>query len=214
MPYANDPSVGDFEKLQIALRDLATKFGSVDDLLRAFGLADMPQAQRYGILFGCIVFALTVTAVLVLLFLGGSFQRIAQQAATGDSTLLTASEARQQRSLLLEQLLEGRERMVRNYDNDDDHDPHGPPVVSGKPRLTKLTKMLLNEAPDSPLEVQLELIELDENNDASNNKNKKETKGAAATKKARYIPPFYEENYIEAYRKCQERPGGMYAVCI
>lgn len=188
MPYTNDPSVGDFEKLQTAFRDLTTKFGSFEDVLQAFGLAKMPPAQRYGVLFGCIVFVLTISAVLMLLTLGGSFKRIAEQSATGEATLLSASEARQQRSLLLEQLLEGRERMVRRYPD---------PQVTEKP--TALTTMLLNEAPDAAVEVDLD----DENNDDSNTKRKQ-----AAAVKARYIPPFYEANYIDAYRKCQDRPGG------
>lgn len=188
MPYTNDATVGDFEKLQIAFREISGKFGSVDDLLRAFGLADMPQAQRYGVMFGCIVFLLTITAVLTLLTLGGSFKRIAEQAETGESTLLTAAEARQQRALLLERLLEGRERMVRQYPD--------PPTTD---KATHLTTMLLNDAPESPLDE----FELNENGDSANTGTTR-----AAAKKTRYIPEFYEENYIDAYRKCQDRPGG------
>jgi hypothetical protein len=197
MPYTNDATVGDFEKLQIAFRELSSKFGSVDDILQAFGLAEMPQAQRYGIFFGCIVFTLTITAVIMLLTLGGSFKRIAEQAQTGESTLLTAAEARQQRALLLERLLEGRERMVRNYTD--------PPTTD---KATSLTKMLLNEAPDSPLDS--DLLLLDENKDSGNTSTGKTKKKKDAANKTRYIPPFYEQNYIDAYRKCQERPGGTY----
>ena len=146
MPYSNDPSVGDFEKLKITLRELSNMFGSVEGVLRAFGLMDMPLAQR------------------------------------------TASEARRQRSLLLEQLLEGRERMLQRYPN---------PPLSDQP--TVLTKMLLNEAPDSPLE-----LDVGENSDPN------KTTNARVTNKPRYMPPMYEQNYTEAYRRCLDHPGGTY----
>lgn len=191
MPYNTDESVGDFAKLQLAFREITSKFGSVQELLQAFGLADMPLAQRYGILFGCVVFTLTISAVGALLMLGGSFRRIAEQAETGESTLLSAAETRQQRSLLLEQLLEGRERMIRNYE---------PEVVTDQP--TKLVTMLINEAPDT--DILASYATTTATKDA-----KQQTKGkSTSTEKARYIPPFYEENYIEAYRACQDRPGG------
>lgn len=174
MPYTNEG--GDLEKLQDAFREITKAFGSFDDLMVAFGLADMPQAQRYGIVFGCMVFTLTITAVVMLLIFGGSFQRIAVQAETGDSTIRSPSEIRQQRALLYEQLLEGRQRMLEAY---------------GKTQLTEgftnLTKMLLNVAPD-PVDAV-------------------ETNGSSKSK-SRFIPKGYEENYRDAYMKCQDRPGG------
>jgi hypothetical protein len=153
----------------------------------------MPPAQRYGILFGVVVFCCTVAAVLMLLAFGGSFRRMKEQAETGQATILSPAEARQQRSLLLERLLDGRERMMQRYEQ---------PALTDQP--TKLTKMLLNEAPASSDDGDPDLVD-DENKDTTN-----KGKGTSGEKKEveRYIPPYYEENYIKAYRKCQDRPGG------
>jgi hypothetical protein len=198
MPYANDgASVGDLEKLSLAWQQVTSKFGSVEDVLQALGLAAMPPAQRYGILFGFIVFSLTIASVLALLTLGGSFKRIAEQAETGQSTLLTATEARQQRSLLLEQLLEGRERMQRNYPP--------PPPLTEHPTTTPLTLMLLNQAPD-PI---VDNADADENSNDLNLQTESKTLDSKSNKE-RYIPPFYQQNYTDAYRKCQDRPGGKW----
>jgi hypothetical protein len=184
MPYASQDA-GDFDKLRTAFTELTTMFGSVDDLLKAFGLADMPQAQRYGILFGCLVFITTVSAVVGLLVMGGTMKRIQEQAETGDATMLSPQAARAQRALLLERLLEGRERMVQNYTE--------PPKTEG---FTNLTTMLMNVAPQTD-----ELAEL-VSKDNKKDKKKQEIR--------RIIPPYYEENYVASYRKCQDRPGGTY----
>ena len=98
----------DFEKLKMALDEVSSKFGSLEDILEAFGLADMPMAQRYGIMFGCLVFIFTITAVLTLLTLGGSFRRIVEQAETGKSTVEEGYQSRLGRALLLERLLDSR----------------------------------------------------------------------------------------------------------
>lgn len=188
MPYTTDPEVGDLEKLRKAFSEITRNFGSVDSLLDAIGLSDMPVAQRYGIVFGFLVFTGTVTTVLALLTFGGSFQRIAEQAETGEATVLSASEARKKRALLLEQLLEGRERMRLRYPK--------PPTTS---EPTPLTKLLLTQAPDAPLDSSSV-------NDADKTSKGKTQKG----EKARYIPPHYVENYTEAYRRCQDRPGGKF----
>lgn len=97
-------------------------------------LFTVPSAQRYGILFGFVVFITTVTAVVALLVLGGSFQRMAQQAETGEATLLAPHDARAQRALLFERLLESRERMAQAY-----------PAQQRTEGPTGLTNMLLNE---------------------------------------------------------------------
>lgn len=196
MPYTNDAATGDLEKLQLAFREVTQKFGSLDDVLEAFGLAEMPAAQRYGILFGCIVFTVTVSTVLGLLILGGSFKRIAEQAETGEATVLTASEARSKRALLLEQLLEGRERMARRY---------SPPATTDQ--WTPLTRMLLNEAPDAPLEVDKNASDENATPGTKNHRGKEKGNDSDSTTE-RYIPPFYQENYTYAYRKCQDKPGG------
>jgi hypothetical protein len=202
MPYNDGATASDFEKLHLAWQQVTSKFGSVEDVLQALGLADMPAAQRYGILFGFIVFSLTIASVLALLTLGGSFRRIAEQAETGQSTLLTATEARQQRSLLLEQLLEGRERMQRNY-------PPPPPLTE---QPTPLTLMLLNQAPD-PVDDSATTADTNENSNDLNLQTESKTQNSNVNKE-RYIPPFYQENYTNAYRKCQDRPGGEWIPLI
>jgi hypothetical protein len=198
MPYAND-AVDDMEKLKVAFSEVASKFGSFDSMLEAFGLTNMPPAQRYGILFGCIVFTLTITAVIGLLTFGGTFARIAEQEESGNAAPLTPVDARSRRQLLLEQLLDGRERMKQQY-------PPEPTVD----QVTPLTKMLLNVAPDAMTD---ELAELLEDHNIGNKENKKKSKGKKKKEIKRYIPPYYEENYVSAYRKCQDRPGGTYREC-
>lgn len=178
-----DDSTSDIEKLKQAFSSLTEKFSSVDDLLGAFGLANLPTAQRYGIFFGCCVFILTITAVMILLIWGGSFARIAQQSKTADPTIKDAVQVRQERALLLERLLEARERMMKeNY-------PSAPPKTT---QTTKLTEMLLNVSCTGDV---ADLVA--EDSDKRNN--------AAAT---RHIPEGYEENYKTAYRTCQDKPGG------
>lgn len=188
MGYTNEDA-GDLDKLLDAFRDLTKRFGSVDAILEAFGLADMPTAQRYGIMFGFLVFTCTVTTVICLLIFGGTFKRLAEQAESGDSTMSSSFAARSQRPLLLEHLLDGRERMLSNYPPE--------PVTE---EITNLTKMLLNVAPDPVMEDMGALVETTKNKSTKNENGKKK----------RYMPPLYQENYLEAYRKCQDRPGGMF----
>lgn len=169
MPYSNAAETGDFEKLQLAFREIASTFASVDNILEAFGLADLPSAQRYGIIFGCFVFIGTVTAVLALLTLGGSFHRIAEQEKTGSVTISDDFKARMDRPLLMERLLDSRERMMQqNY----------PDRAPRKEGCTNLTKMLLNVPPPP--------------------------KG----KSAKDDTTGYMKNFVVAYRKCQDQPGG------
>jgi hypothetical protein len=170
----------DFEKLQKALSTLTGHFASFEEILHAFGLANMPAAQRYGIMFGFLVFTLTITAVVTLLVLGGSFARIAQQAKTGDVVVSDPVASRSERPLLFERLLEARERMMReNYPE--------PERTSGR---TNLMKMLLNLP-----------IKIRDTSELAND-------DAAKTKNDGSIPPGYQDDYVEAYRKCQEKPGG------
>lgn len=189
MSYSNTEVTGDLEKLQKALQQVTASFGSVDSMLEAFGLAHMPSAQRYGILFGFLVFITTISAVLALLVLGGSFKRIAEQTVTGKPTLLTSTEVRKERPLLLETLLEGRERLQTNY---------SAPTLTDQ--ATNLTQMLLNVAPDA--------VEDDNDNDDRSTKQHQGRNEKKSSHKERHVPPYYEENYSSAYRKCQDQPGG------
>lgn len=170
MPYTTSSDTGDLEKLQIALAEITSMFGSVESLMEAFGLADMPVAQRYGIIFGCLVFVVTVTAVLTLLVLGGSFKRMEEQSVTGTATIPSDYRSRLDRPLLLERLLDAQARLLKqNYPQGYQQRKEGP---------TNLTKMLLNVPPPP---------------DGT----------TAATDDTGYM-----KNFVVAYRKCQDKPGG------
>jgi Tfp pilus assembly protein PilO len=184
MPHPNVDS-SDFEKLQLAFHDITTKFGSFENILEAFGLANMPVAQRYGILFGCLVFMGTVIAVGSLLVMGGSFERMAEQADTGKTTMETDYRARMERPMLLERLLDARERLLQNH----------PDRPQRKERCTKLTQMLMNIPPPK------EVPTLVDDNEAKKAVNQK---GLRAE-----VMAGYKENFVLAYRKCQDKPGGM-----
>ena len=174
----NDSS--DFEKLAKALSSLTGKFSSLNDVLAAFGLANLPEAQRYGILFGLCVFALTITAVMMLLIFGGSFARMAEQSSTKEPTVQDVVQLRKNRPLLFESLLETRDRMLKeNY-------PPPPKPVQG---TTKLTEMMLNVSCKDVADLV-----------AEDQKKRKEA--------AKYIPEGYYENYKKAYLTCQDKPGG------
>jgi hypothetical protein len=189
--------VDDLEKLRRAATELAARFGSVDSLLESVGLAELPTAQRYGIMFGFVVFFLTIAAVIALLAFGGTFKRISEELQTGQpSSIQAAHDLRAQRALLLEQLLEGRERMNSNYQE--------PPTTED---LTNLTKMLLNEAPMAS-GGSLGKGKVNGNNDVGKERKEDDLGGKGASQSDRIYPPFYKENYTAAYRKCQDRPGG------
>jgi hypothetical protein len=184
MPHAN-ADTSDFEKLQMAFQDVTAKFGSIEDILVAFGLADMPKAQRYGVLMGCIVFSCTVGAVLALLAFGGSFKRIAEQTQTGDYTIESDFQTRQDRPLLLERLIDARERLLaENY----------PDRKQRKSRRTNLTKMLLGVPPPK------DIPGVVDDNGAKQSVGKKQDRAAEME--------GFKENFAWAYRKCQDQPGG------
>jgi hypothetical protein len=169
MPYSSAAESSDFEKLQSAFAEITKSFGSVENVLEAFGLAALPTAQRYGILIGGLVFIATVSAVVALLVFGGSFQRIAEQQTTGSVSIPHDFKARLDRPLLLERLLDSRERMMKqNYPN----------ANRRIEEATALTKMLLNVPPPP-----------------QGTKAENDTTG-------------YMNNYVVAYRKCQDKPGG------
>lgn len=168
-----DPSISDLDKLLNAFSQI-TSIQSLTDVLAAFGLLHMPPAQQYGILFGCLTFTFTVIAVVTLLYFGGSFQRIEEQAKSGES--MTAPDSvtqRKCRPLLLERLLEEREWMIKtNYSSVTDAKQLA--NASMQDEFTNLTKMLMTIAPSD-----------------------KST-----------MSQDYEANYIRAYKRCQDKPGG------
>ena len=174
----------DTDKLFQALSEITSKFQNVETILQTFGLSTLPIAQRYGILFGCMTFIITIAAVLLLLVLGGTFTRIAKEANKDhddrliDVTSSAPSDIRQQRSLLYEELLEQRQRMMLLRYSNDSTKQDGGGAGSGS-SVTEFTKMLCNVAP--------------------------------STSNHRLLPAQqsgYEENYRLAYRQCQDRPGG------
>ena len=148
----------------------------------------MPQAQLYGILFGCIVFILTVATVLALLVFGGTFKRIVEQSNAGANGANSAEDdykSRMDRALLLERLLDSKEYLLqRNYSDDNDGKKRGYKAEIGY--YTNLTKMLLNIKPPS--------------------KDGKEEQNANKERKVEI--ENYKHNYVLAYRKCQDKPGG------
>lgn len=186
MPVIRDES-SDLEKLTAAL-SFITKVKNFDDVLGVFGVENLPPAQKYGILFGCIVFSVTISTVLFLLVAGGSFKRIAEQEKHGGSFIPDAIEERAGRPLLLETLLEARERLLKKY-----------PIETAVEGMTPLTKELLNIAPDvaKAQDVTATIC------GAENEKKKME-------ELKKFIPDGYEENYVYAYRRCQDKPGGQF----
>ncbi|KAL7463216.1 hypothetical protein ACHAXS_003595 [Conticribra weissflogii] len=181
MSTGNDPS--DLDKLRDALSSI-TSISTIDDVLAAFGLLDMPAAQKYGIMFGCLTFTLTVGAVLTLLTLGGSWKRIEEQERSGES--VSAPDAvtqRKRRALLLERLLEMREWMLKtNYPEQNIRSGNGDDEGNEtRSKFTALTSMLMMVTPEEV-----------------------EKKG----KKEFVFPENYQEEYKAAYRRCQDKTGG------
>jgi len=180
----------DLDKVFAALSFLGS-VRSIDDVFAIFGVQNLPTAQKYGIMFGCAVFTVTIGTVLTLLVMGGSFKRLAEQAQTGEGSIPDSVEERVGRPLLLERLLEAQERLLKKY-----------PAEKTSEKMTPLNEMLLNIAPDvaKAKEVMLTLVD-DEKGGKTKNKTAKE-------QLKQFIPDGYEENYVKAYRKCQDKPGG------
>jgi len=191
MTPSND-ELSDFDKLFAAFSSISS-ISSIDDIFRLFGIHDLPQAQKFGIIVGISTFAITITTVFCLLVFGGSFQRIAEQTESASPSIPNSVEERIGRPMLLERLLEAQERMLKNY----------PKTLSEE--MTNLTRMLLNIAPNvsKAQEVVNSLVSDDEGN-----KGGKEIIEKKKEKLNDLIPEGYEKNYIEAYRRCQDIPGG------
>lgn len=197
MPQVN-ADASDLEKLQLAFREITSKFGSVDDILHAFGLAELPTAQRYGILFGFLVFIFTVSTVVALLFFGGTFQRIAQQSETGKGSLVESDyRVRLERPLLLERLLQAQQWLLqRNY-------PNRPQRKDATTQPTNLATMLSSVPP--PTDDSQKKGGADDANE--NNKfdfSNQRAEGLMG----------YKQNYFMGYRKCQDKPGGKVCLCV
>ena len=179
-PTNSDAS--DLEKLRLAFHEISNSFGSVESLLESFGLSELPIAQRYGILFGVIVFTLTIATVFALLVFGGSFQRITEQAKTGKVSVESDYRVRLERPLLQERLISAQVRMMTsNYPN----------RYNRKEGYTNLTKMLSSLTPPKD----------DDGNNVENfrfgEQNAEKMIG-------------YKQNYFMGYRKCQDKPGGEF----
>jgi hypothetical protein len=221
MPYATNAQGSDLDKLYTVLHDLLASFGSIDGLLQAFGLHNLPMAHRYGILLGLVVFIGTISAVVLLLIFGGSFDRIKVQAMTGESTILSAGQARRGRALLYEQLLDARRRMVAAYGHDENNNDEDATAAAAHSSgsgssfsSSPLLRLLLQQAPSKvpPPHLVNETSAGDENQKPaqqklSNNKLSQQQQHPTATTE-QFVPPLYKENYVKAYRRCQDRPGG------
>ena len=178
----------DWDKLQLALETLTTQLGLTGNGSVASDVMDfwtnLPVAQQYGIVLGCITFTCTVGTVLLLLIWGGSFQRMQQQAITGQATLLSPTQERQERPLLLQHLLDAREYMMKLQQHGQQQTTNANNKDAAT--LTPLTTMLLNVVPP--------------------HLNKKQTKQNQQEQKEEL--ETYERLYKVAYRSCQDAPGG------
>ncbi|KAL7559701.1 hypothetical protein ACA910_017603 [Epithemia clementina (nom. ined.)] len=228
MGYAGHES-SDWEKLQHAWRELSGQFGSVEQLTESFGLHTLPVAQQYGIVLGCLTFACTVGAVLLLLIYGGSLQRLQEQAATGHVTLQSPTEARKQRPLLLEHLLTARHWMIqRNYNNyysasaaaalDSSSTNNKKNTVAEEDKFTPLTTMFCHVAPPRAHALPNLLLnstshtttkEKDDDDDDDDSKQQQQQQQLQQLSEMRQqMPQDYELLYKQAYRACQDQPGG------
>ena len=179
MPQVN-PDASDLEKLQLAFKEITSSFGSLQSILEAFGLSELPIAQRYGILFGFAVFALTISTVLALLVFGGTIKRITEQTETGKVSVESDYRVRLERPLLLERLLLAKERMTKlNYSNRSEP----------KESTTNLTKMLSSvPPPKNEKDEKADIFDFSQQNSES--------------------MVGYKQNFFMGYRKCQDKPGG------
>jgi len=203
------------EKLFAAFGDL--KITSFRDLLGKFGLADLPVGHMYGIAGGIFVFAVTIISVLVLLVKGGSLTRIAEQ-AQGEGELaarmLTDRTAlRKQRGLLLERLIGCRDYLVQ---------AKAEAVLSEeKSEYPHVTEKLLNFDPKLPYGeagagTPPEVVDEDSNAVVVPKPGRmvSDMQKILSTQKkgdAAEVTPemrVYETHFIEAYRACQDLPGG------
>lgn len=185
----------DLDKVFAALGGLTSSLGSFEDAMDVLGIGDLPSAQRWGILFGCVVFSATVSVVIALLIFGGSFRRIEEQARTGQATVTSSVDSRRARPLLLERLLDAREEGAKRY---------AAPTLSER---TPLLESLLNVAPrlrdnDGSSVAAPRLV------DDTENETTKTTKKGDGAKAAYHVPEGYQDDYVLSYRRCQDAPGG------
>lgn len=166
----------DFEKLKEAL-SILHKFTTVDDFLKAAGLANIPTAQLYGIIGGICTFAITITSVGALLLFGGSFQRIAEQGRDGDMVVQDPTVARLRRALILEELLSKRDFMVDEAEAEvESESPDESRLHPLRDKFSALARRVMSSPPPK--------------------------------KVGDYMGREYEANYVAAYRRCQDKPGG------
>jgi hypothetical protein len=225
MPPLHPDATTDFEKLQLAWQDFTTKFGSVTNILQAMGLAELPTAQRYGIFFGFLVFVLTISTVLVLLVLGGTWQRILaeqqqQQKNNNNNNIDNVDEnglvsiqsdfqVRLERPLLLERLLQSRQWLLQqNYaqcmERISKTVTTTVTTTTTTTSITNLTKTLSNVAPPQ------ENDDKDENSNNNNNNKNSNTAIFDFSNQRAETMVGYQQNYFMGYRKCQDKPGGKY----
>jgi RimJ/RimL family protein N-acetyltransferase len=196
MPTQMNTDSSDLDKLFAALSSI-TSIHSVDDVLAIFGLRDLPTGHKYGLLAGCITFALTILTVFILLIKGGSFDRLMEQASSGEPTIPSVTEARVGRALIMERLLESREALMKNYSGSK---PEG--VKDESSDSTILTKVLINVAPQITKAHAIMISHGAPKDDESKKKLEEDLNDC--------LPAGYAVNYVDAYRVCQDKPGGVY----
>jgi len=158
----------------------------------------------------------TLTAVFGLLLLGGTFTRIAEQTKDDEAVVPTSVQGREGRPLMLERLLEARERLTSNYGKGEG------PRASVAEGFSALTMMMMNVAPSGQDKAAAVPDLVDEADKGPKKGGLAKILGVGGSQMARggggderkkeeirrHIPEGYEENYVTAYRTCQERPGG------
>lgn len=189
-PHSASNNASDLEKLLSAFSAFSS-IHSLDDILALFGLRDLPTRHKYGLYAGVVTFGLTITTVFILLVKGGTFQRLAEQSSTGEPTIPSVTEARIGRALIMERLLECRELLMKNYVNKN---------TTSVPSSSILTQVLVNVAPD--------MAKARSIMDTYGEPEEDETKKKLAEELNQCLPTGYATNYVEAYRVCQDKPGG------
>jgi hypothetical protein len=99
----------------LALQPLWQQFSSGDSLADALGWSSLPLAQCYGIYLCLLTFVSTVSAVLLLLYCGGTFTRIREQESEEGPRRSTPAELSATRPLLYEELPQVRQQLLQLY---------------------------------------------------------------------------------------------------
>ncbi len=141
--------LSDYDKIKQSLSTITSSISSLEDVLSMFGLSDMPRAQRLGIYFGVLTFALTMCAILTLLTLGGTWRRIEQQSRLGGVSACAPDgvSRRRGRALLMDRLLDMRDWMMEDRKCTHRATMGDDATTTTTTSTTPLTRMLMMAGP-------------------------------------------------------------------